>query len=210
MADRRAWFITLEGLDGVGKSTQITALAEHIRKVHRRRVYVTREPGGTAVGEGVRELFLNPADNNMDAMTEVLLMFAARAEHIATVIRPALADGQDVLCDRFTDSTYAYQGAGHGIRFDVIATLETLVQQDLRPDRVLLLDCAVAKGRKRVAERQRDRNRISAESLPFYERVRAGYLHRARADSNRYRVIDAWMSKEQVQRQLRTALDGLW
>ncbi len=204
MAERRARLITLEGLDGAGKSTQLEALAAHIRS-HQRRLRVTREPGGSAIGERIRALLLEDDAVDMDAMTELLLLFAARAEHVASVIRPALVAGCDVLCDRFTDSSYAYQGAGRQLGFRKIATLETMVQRRLRPHRVLLLDCPVATALARCAT-----DRFSSEVPAFFERVRKGYLKLAQEHPQRYRVIDATQPAAAVQQQLRQALEGLW
>lgn len=147
-------FITLEGPEGAGKSTNREYLAEHLR-AHGLDVVLTREPGGTPLAERIRELLLAPSDETMDADTELLLVFAARAQHLAQVIRPALARGAIVLCDRFTDATYAYQGGGRGLSVERIATLETFVQGDLRPDLTLVFDLPVEVGLSRAAARGR-------------------------------------------------------
>jgi dTMP kinase len=179
-------FITFEGIDGAGKSSHVEWLAGRLRETGR-TVRVTREPGGTPLGERLRELLLGQA---MHLETETLLMFAARAEHLDRVIRPALAAGQWVLCDRFTDATYAYQGGGRGLSAARIAALEDWVQGALRPDLTLLFDLPVAVGLQRVGQRG-TADRFEREALEFFERVRAAYLERAAADPGRYRIVAA-------------------
>ena len=199
----RGLFITLEGGEGAGKSTSLAFVREFLEQSGR-RVVVTREPGGTPQGEKIRELLLHGREN-MDVDTELLLMFAARAEHLARIIRPALADGVCVLCDRFTDATYAYQGGGRGVPEARIRILEDWVQQGLRPDLTLLLDIPVAQGLVRAGLRSAP-DRFEREKIDFFERVRNTYLAAAASEPQRVRVIDAACDIPQVQAQLRNAL----
>jgi len=192
----RGRFITLEGIEGAGKSSHIEAMRAKIESAGRRLV-VTREPGGTPVAERVRALLLDPANAGMDANTELLLVFAARAEHLATVIRPALDAGAWVLCDRFTDSTYAYQGGGRGISHERIAVLENWAQGELRPDLTIVLDLDPKTGLSRAARRS-DKDRFEREDIEFFTRVRNNYLQRAGANPQRYRIVDAAPPVEQV------------
>lgn len=210
---RKGRFVTLEGIEGAGKSGAL----EHLRALLAAagvEAVATREPGGTALGEALRALLLGHREG-MDADTELLLMFAARAEHLAQVIRPALAAGRWVLCDRFTDSTYAYQGGGRGIPAARIAVLEEWVQGPLRPDLTLLLDVppelglARARGREGGAEGAAARDRFEREDLAFFARVREAYLARARAEPARFRVIDAARPWEEVRAALEAALAPL-
>lgn len=196
-------FITLEGPEGAGKSTNREYLAEHLR-AHGLDVVLTREPGGTPLAERIRELLLAPSDEKMDADTELLLVFAARAQHLAEVIRPALARGAIILCDRFTDATYAYQGGGRGLSVERIATLERFVQGDLRPDLTLVFDLPVEVGLSRAAARGR-LDRFEQEGQAFFQAVRQAYLARAAADPARYQLVDAAQPLAQVQ----LALDAL-
>jgi dTMP kinase len=198
-------FITLEGGEGVGKSTNLEFVRQHLEATGK-SVTVTREPGGTPLGEQIRALLLDHRHDGMSADTELLLMFAARAQHIAQLIHPALARGQWVLCDRFTDATYAYQGGGRGIAAERIALLETWVQGALRPDLTLLLDAPVAVGMARAGRRGMA-DRFEREELAFFERVRHSYLDQARRFPERYRVIDAGQALDAVQDQLRRTLD---
>jgi dTMP kinase len=198
-------FITLEGGEGVGKSTNLEFVRQHLEATGK-SVTVTREPGGTPLGEQIRALLLDHRHDGMSADTELLLMFAARAQHIAQLIHPALARGQWVLCDRFTDATYAYQGGGRGIAAERIALLETWVQGALRPDLTLLLDAPVAVGMARAGRRGMA-DRFEREELAFFERVRHSYLDQARRFPERYRVIDAGQALDMVQDQLRRTLD---
>lgn len=197
-------FITIEGIEGVGKSTNMAFVQQRLQAVGR-EVVVTREPGGTPLGEAIRGLLLDPQYTGMDSTCELQLMFAARAEHLARVIRPALAQGQWVLCDRFTDATYAYQGGGRGIDTDIIARLEELVQGEFRPDLTLLLDVPVAVGLARANSRS-DPDRFEQEQVDFFERVRQAYLEMAAAAEDRYHIIDATQSLDDVQKQLTAAL----
>ncbi|HYA46062.1 MAG TPA: dTMP kinase [Burkholderiales bacterium] len=180
----RGKFITLEGIDGAGKSTHMAFIAERLRE-HAKEVIVTREPGGTALGEKLRELLLA---HPMHIETECLLMFAARREHIAQVIAPALATGRWVVSDRFTDATYAYQGAGRGMAKDRLASLERWVQGGLRPDLTLVFDVPVELAAHRLSGSRRDR--FEGEDRAFFERVRAEYLARAAAEPERMQVVD--------------------
>ena len=196
-------FITLEGPEGAGKSTNREYLAERLRAAGI-DVVLTREPGGTPLAEKIRELLLAPSDETMCADTELLLVFAARAQHLAEVIRPALERGAVVLCDRFTDATYAYQGGGRGLSHARIAVLEQFVQNGLQPDLTLVFDLPVEIGLARASARGR-LDRFEQEGRVFFDAVRSTYLKRAAAEPTRYRLVDAAQSLEQVQQ----ALDGL-
>jgi dTMP kinase len=202
----RGRFVTVEGIEGAGKSTQIPYLVELLAEGGR-EVIVTREPGGTAVGEALRGLLLGTHHDPMCADTELLLMFAARAEHLARVIRPALGRGAWVLCDRFTDATYAYQGGGRGVAEERIGDLERWVQRGLRPDLTVLLDLPVAVGLARVRGRGAG-DRFEQEATDFFERVRAAYLRLAGREPDRFRVVDASQSHEQVRQAIRQSLAG--
>ncbi len=193
---QRGQFITFEGTEGVGKSTQLANAAAALKSLGV-DVVVTREPGGTPMAEAIRELLLAPRDEPVDETTELLLMFAARAQHLNTRILPALERGQWVLCDRFTDATFAYQGGGRGVSRERIAMLETLVQGELRPDHIILLDAPVETGMKRARNRG-ELDRFEQEAVSFFQRIRDTYLERAKADPNRYSVVDAAASLEQV------------
>jgi len=193
-------FITVEGIEGVGKTTNLEYLQQLISAAGKELV-VTREPGGTPLGEAIRGLLLDPHYTGMDPDCELQLMFAARAEHLAKVIRPAIEAGKWVLCDRFTDATYAYQGGGRGLDTDKIAALEQLVQGDFRPDLTLLLDVPVEIGLARAGNRSAP-DRFEQEQVEFFERVRQAYLDMARTHDGRYRVIDASQPLEAVQVQL--------
>jgi len=198
-------FITIEGGEGGGKSTNIAFIKDYLEKSGQ-QVIVTREPGGTKLGEKVREVLLNPEHKGMYDDTELLLMFAARAQHIAEVIKPALAQGKWVLCDRFTDATYAYQGGGRGINKERIAMLEQWVQGELRPDITLLLDLPVEVGMRRASARA-NLDRFEQEKLQFFENVRACYLAMAKQYSNRYRIINAEQTLDKVQQDIQIILD---
>jgi len=184
----RGRFITLEGIDGAGKSSHLDAIAAHLR-AHGREVVVTREPGGTLAAERMRELVLG---TEMSPRAETLLVFTARADHLERRVRPALDRGCDVLCDRFTDATYAYQCGGRGVPVEWVASLERLVHPDLQPDLVLLFDAEASLAQARRDARQgNDADRFEREDRGFFERVRAHYLERARAHPARYAVLDA-------------------
>lgn len=203
----RGRFIVLEGGEGGGKSTQARRLRDHL-EARGRRVLLTREPGGSPLAEAIRALVLGQWPEGVDATTELLLIFAARAAHLQATIRPALADGRDVICDRFVDASYAYQGAGRGVDPADIAGLERLVLGDLQPDCVLLLDIAPEIGLQRIAERSGN-NRFDAESLAFMQRVRAAYQARAAAAPARYRVIDAARDADTVAAELAAQVEAL-
>ncbi|SDU17275.1 thymidylate kinase [Pseudomonas pohangensis] len=200
-------FITLEGPEGAGKSTNREYLAECLR-ARGIEVLLTREPGGTPLAERIRELLLAPSDEPMCADAELLLMFAARAQHLQAVIRPALRKGSVVLCDRFTDATYAYQGGGRGVSFERIGILEDFVQGALRPDLTLVFDLPVEVGLSRAATRGR-LDRFEQEGRGFFEAVRNTYLQRAAAAPSRYRVIDAGQDLARVQQALDQLLPEL-
>jgi dTMP kinase len=200
-------FITVEGAEGGGKSTNLQYLAARLR-ASGHEVVTTREPGGTRVAESIRELLLAPGDEPMAVDTELLLMFAARAQHLQQLILPALAAGKVVLCDRFTDATYAYQGGGRGVAVARIAELERFVQGDLRPDLTLVFDLPVETGLQRAAGRGK-LDRFEQESRAFFDAVRACYLQRASAEPQRYRVIDASQPLAGVQQQLQPVLDEI-
>jgi dTMP kinase len=187
-AGGRGRFITVEGVEGAGKTTHLPFIAETLSRAGH-TVVNTREPGGTELGEALRGLLLDAGREAMCADSELLLMFAARAEHVDKVIRPALVRGDWVLCDRFTDATYAYQGGGRSIAEHRIAALEDWVQGKLRPDLTLILDVPLAVGRERIAGRNHA-DRFEREQADFFERVRAVYLRRAARFPSRYRVVD--------------------
>lgn len=201
---KKGVFITLEGGEGAGKSTQLAYLRQRLEAAGV-TLHVTREPGGTPLGERIRELLLDHRQTDMASDTELLLMFAARAQHLAERIRPALAAGEWVLCDRFTDATYAYQGGGRGIDPRRIAVLEDWVQGTLRPDLTLLLDLPVDVGMARANGRG-ELDRFEREQQAFFERVRAAYLAQAQREPGRYRVLDAAQSVDDVQRQIDAVL----
>ena len=190
----RGRFITLEGTEGVGKSTNLEAVVDTLHAAGL-PVRATREPGGTPLAEDIRSLLLDVRDEAVDAKAELLLMFAARAQHVATVIEPALAAGEWVVCDRFTDATYAYQGGGRNADIHVIEALEQIVHPDLQPDLTLYLDVDTRTARGRIADREHDR--IERESERFFERVREAYRARA-ARYPRFAVIDAGRPLEAV------------
>ena len=198
-------FITIEGIEGAGKSTCMQVAAERIR-ARGLGLLETREPGGTPLGEALRELLLGHRHEGMADDTELLLMFAARAEHLRRRIEPALAAGDWVLCDRFTDATYAYQGAGRGIPESRIATLEQWVQGDLRPHLTLLMDLPVAQGLERAGRRSAP-DRFERQALDFFERVRQGYLAIAGREPQRVKVVDASRDLEAVAADIRRLVD---
>jgi dTMP kinase len=200
-------FITVEGTEGVGKSTNLNFIQQWLEE-QGHRVLVTREPGGTPLAEELRSLLLAPRDETVDPMAELLMVFAARAQHLEQVIKPALAAGTWVLCDRFTDSTYAYQGGGRGFDQSVIAQLETLVQGELRPDLTVILDIDVEKGLARASQRSVP-DRFEGEAVAFFERVRAVYHELAARAPNRYAVVDAGQPLEQVQQAIKQVLISL-
>ncbi|MFT3742570.1 MAG: dTMP kinase [Gammaproteobacteria bacterium] len=207
MKHNKPYFITLEGIEGAGKSTAIRFLDTILTEkniAHR----VTREPGGTEIAENIRQILLQPHVEPIAADTELLLMFASRAQHIAQVIQPSLAAGQWVLCDRFTDATYAYQGGGRGIARTRIAELEHCVQGVLKPDFVILLDVSVETGLQRISQRSGGKDRFEQEKIDFFHRVRDEYLSIAQ-DNPRYVIINAEKSFEMIQVELNNFLDSL-
>ncbi len=204
----RGRFVTVEGGEGVGKSTNIDFLCALIRG-RGFEVLATREPGGTPTAERIRELLLSHGDEPMPDTAELLLFFAARALHVENVIRPALARGTWVVCDRFTDATRAYQGAGRGLDARQIEQLAAWVHGDLRPDLTLLLDAPVELGRGR-AEQRGEADRMEGEQAAFHARVREGYLALAKGEPDRFRVIDAARPLERVQADIETAVQPLW
>ncbi|MCC7412793.1 MAG: dTMP kinase [Gammaproteobacteria bacterium] len=205
--ERSALFVTLEGIEGVGKSTHLAAVAAYLRE-HGHDVVVTREPGGAPVAEAIRDLLLGARGAAMSHDAELLLMFAARAEHLDKLVRPALVAGRTVVCDRFTDATYAYQGGGRGIDLARIAVLEDLIQAGLQPDLTLLLDAPVEVALARARARG-GADRFELERSAFFERVRAVYLKRAMAAPHRTRIVDASGTPETVAALLIAALAEL-
>jgi dTMP kinase len=204
---QRGKFLTIEGTEGVGKSTNLAFVRDWL-VAKGIEVIVTREPGGTPLAEEIRGLLLAKRDEPVDETTELLLVFAARAQHLAQVIKPALARGAWVLSDRFTDATYAYQGGGRGLNRATIAQLEQLVQQELRPDLTLILDIDVELGLSRARQRG-ELDRFESETLEFFERVRAAYHQRATAAPECYGIIDAGQPLEKVQQDIDRLLTRL-
>ena len=200
-------FLTLEGTEGVGKSTNLAFVRDWLES-RNIEVVVTREPGGTPLAEEIRGLLLAKRDEPVDQTAELLLVFAARAQHLAQVIKPALARGAWVLSDRFTDATFAYQGGGRGLSKAVIRQLETLVQGDLRPDLTLILDIDVKLGLSRASQRG-ELDRFESETLDFFERVRAAYRERANANPAHYAIVDAGQTLEKVQQDIDQVLSRL-
>ena len=200
-------FITVEGTEGVGKSSNMEFIENYLGEKGIELV-VTREPGGTALSEKIRDMLLDAKQDAMSDDTELLMMFAARAQHLNELIIPALQKGQWVLCDRFTDASYAYQGGGRGIAESRIAQLEQWVQGDLRPDITLLLDLPVDIGLKRANSRS-EPDRFEQEKHNFFEKVRTCYLERAKRYPERFRVIDAQPPLEEVQSQIKLVLDTM-
>ena len=193
----RGRFVTLEGIDGAGKSSFLGCI-ERLLRAQGHEVVVTREPGGTQAGEALRTLLLH---SPVESMSEALLMFAARREHLHNLIVPAIEAGRWVLCDRFTDATFAYQGYGRGVDLGFLATLERWVQEGLQPDLTVLFDLPVAVARARTA-RARDPDRFESEQDAFFERVRSGYLARAAADPDRFRIVDATQEMRAIEAEL--------
>ena len=197
-------FITLEGGEGVGKSTNLALVVELI-EARGHSVVTTREPGGTPLAEEIRDLFLGVRVEEVHGLTELLLIFAARAQHLEEVIKPALVAGRWVVCDRFTDATFAYQGGGRGLPAAQIEALEGLVQGGLRPDLTLYLDVTPEVGYQRISDREHDR--MEQETINFHQRVRDAYLQRA-AQNERIQVVDASASLEEVQNSVRLVMDN--
>jgi dTMP kinase len=201
------FFITFEGVEGAGKTTNIDYIAEKI-KASGQEILLTREPGGTTLGEAIRELLISKQLPEMHHDTELLLMFAARAEHVQKVIIPALNEGKWVLCDRFTDASYAYQGAGRGIDTNKIQQLESLVQGDLRPDMTFLFDLEAEIGLSRAQSRG-ETDRFEQQHIDFFNRVRNQYLAMAESESSRYTIINAQFELAVVQQQIDEILKQL-
>ncbi len=200
-------FISVEGIEGVGKSTNVEFIYQYL-KDEGIDIVKTREPGGTELGEAIRHILLTPHHNDITDDTELLLMFAARSQHITTKIIPALSQDQWVLCDRFTDASYAYQGGGRAISYERIEILERWVQGTLRPDVTLLLDAPVELAMSRV-HRRGEHDRFEQEEETFFQNVRTSYLAMAKRSPNRYRVIDASLDLEHVQAQIKTEMDHI-
>jgi len=204
-ADKRGRFITVEGQDGAGKTTNLDRIEALVRGAGH-EVLRTREPGGTSLGDEVRELVLHRSDVEIDAMAELLLIFAARAQHLSAVVQPALAAGTWVVCDRFTDATYAYQGGGRGVDAAVIESLERTVQDDLRPDLTLLFDVDCETGARRANHGGSGQDRFEVEAGDFKDRVRRVYLARAEAEPARVKVVNATQSLDSVGRDVETIM----
>jgi dTMP kinase len=202
---KKGFFISLEGGEGAGKSTQNKRIVEWL-SAHGSTVIETREPGGTAVSEQIRNVLLDTRNDGLDATAELLMMFAARSQLVQEVILPALAEGKIIVCDRFTDASYAYQGGGRQLGAETVAVVEKLVLKDLQPDLTLLFDVPVELGMQRVAGRG-EADRFEIESIRFFERVRNAYLERARANPHRFRVIDARQDEGQVWQQVKAILE---
>ncbi len=205
MNSKAGKFLTIEGIEGVGKSTNIAFIEQYLSE-KKIELVLTREPGGTPMAEEIRELFLAKRGEQVADMTELLLVFAARSQHLAGKIEPALQQGQWVLCDRFTDATFAYQGGGRGLDKMLIENLENLVQGERRPDLTLILDVSVEIGLERARNRG-EMDRMESEEVEFFERVRQSYLDRAAQYPERYAVIDASQTLENVQADIAKALD---
>lgn len=207
---KKGYFITLEGGEGAGKSTMMARIESWLRAAGH-AVVTTREPGGTPLAEDIRSLVLDASEEDGSdtpaELTELLLMFASRAQHLERLIRPALAQGRTVVCDRFTDATWAYQGGGRGMSTEWIGTLEQLVHGDLQPDLTLLLDLEPGDGLARASKRS-DPDWFEREPEAFFERVRAAYLERARRAPDRFAVIDAAVDEAEVWAQIVATLEG--
>ena len=201
----RGKFLTLEGVDGAGKSTHVQFIADFIASKGRHAV-MTREPGGTDLAERLREAILG---QRMDPTVETLLIFAGRADHVTRVIRPALEAGSWVICDRFSDATAAYQGAGNGVPAKTIESLSAIAHPGLAPDRTLIFDCPYEVASKRLSASGKKLDRFESEDRAFFERVRATYLARAKAEPARIRVIDATLPVAEIRKTLERSLSDL-
>jgi len=204
---KQGLFIVLEGGEGVGKTTNMTFIQDYLNSQAIRFAY-SREPGGTPLAESIRELILTKHDEPVANMTELLLMFAARAQHLQQKIQPTLSEGQWLVCDRFTDATYAYQGGGRGFDKDLIEQLENIVQGSLRPDCTIILDAPIEVGFARANARA-ELDRMESENQAFHQRVRDSYLKRAQAAPENYAVIDASQPLSKVQQDIQQVLDQL-
>jgi len=201
--------VTFEGIEGSGKSTQARRAAELCR-VNGREVLLEREPGGTAIGKRLREVLLDPASRGLDPLSELLLMEADRRQHVSEVLGPALVRGVLVLCDRFNDATFAYQGGGRGLSSEIVETIDRWTTGEVRPDRTLLFDCPVEVGLARARRRDGESTpRFEAEDRPFHERVRAAYLAIAQREPARVRVIDTTRPPDAVFEDVRRHLEGI-
>ena len=205
MTRQKGFFLSLEGGEGAGKSTQNRHIVEWL-STRGKTVLETREPGGTVVSEQIRQVLLDTRNAGLNPTAELLMMFAARSQLVHEVILPALEEGKVIVCDRFADASYAYQGGGRQLDIDTIAAVEKIVLDDLQPDLTLLFDIPVDAGMKRVAGRGAA-DRFEVESIRFFERVRQAYLDRARANPHRFRVIDASLGEQQVWQQVKTILE---
>ena len=204
----RGRFITFEGTEGVGKSTQLDNAAKTLERLGIDYI-VTREPGGTPMAESIRELLLAPREESVHETTELLLMFAARAQHLHNRILPALSAGKWVLCDRFTDATFAYQGGGRQMGVEDIEVLQTLVQGDLRPDKTILLDLPVEEGILRLTRRGETRDRIEQQDLAFKQRVREAYLERYHHYRSRIALVDASAPIHEVHKAITIEIENM-
>lgn len=198
MQDYQGKLITVEGIEGVGKTTNVRFIQNYLTEKNIESI-VTREPGGTLLAESLRQLLLNEHEEEISVKTEALILFAARAQHLHQVILPSLKDGVWVICDRFTDATYAYQGYGGSLSVDQIALLESFVQHDFRPDLTILLDSSVATAFQRVSARAQEKDRMEQKSANFFEKVRQGYLTLAEKYPDRIKCIDASQPVQDVQ-----------
>jgi dTMP kinase len=203
----KGFFVTMEGVEGSGKSTQIALLKDYLQ-TKGRSVDVTREPGGTPIGEAVRTVLLDPANDAMDSMSELLLYEAARAQHVTQLIRPALGRGAIVICDRFSDSTTAYQGAGRGLSKEDMDRLHGLATRGLVPDLTILIDLPVAEGLAR-AKRYRDADRIELEPEEFHERVRQAFLRLAKEEPDRVKIVDGLLPMDKVAEEIRSHTEAM-
>lgn len=207
-------FVTFEGIEGSGKTTQIRRTADYLREKGK-TVLTTREPGGTDIGKRLRAILLDPENTDLDHRAELLLYMADRAQHIATVVQPALADGKIVLCDRYVDATWAYQGYARGIDLALLKDLHRLVLEDFMPEMTILLDLPPEAGLLRAWReinagiREESETRFEEETLVFHRKVRDGYLALAKGDPDRIRVIDGGRDEESVQNDLRALFEGL-
>ena len=200
-------FITFEGIEGVGKTTQVQKAFDLLSTKYPEKVILTREPGGTRMGETIRNVILQGNADKIDGITEMLLVFAARRQHIQDVINPSLDAGRIILCDRFTDATFAYQGSGRGVDEQLITWLQDTVQGTLRPDLTLLLDAPPEVGLARIRERS-EPDRFETETMKFFQRVRHKYLDIAEKHPDRVHVIDATREVDEVAREIRTILEA--
>ncbi len=205
MAKQYGKFLTLEGTEGAGKSTNLKFIQTFLENKGI-EIIVTREPGGTPIGEAIRNILLTTDFTEMTANTELLLMFAARNQHIEEKIKPAIAAGKWVVSDRFTDASYAYQGAARGIEYSRLAEIENWVQQGFQPDTTFIFDLPIAIGMERVRARGEKSDRFEQEKLEFFEKVRGAYLNRTKLVPSRYKILDASQSLEAVQKQIATQL----